>query len=142
MAQVSVEVPASLVGAVRESVLLLYDATAEALHLGLRAHADGRATLDEVRLHRARLDELGRLLDRLGWRDSEPPGEAAEAAVLSGPADVLHDALYGAMIDAGERLATACERCWRGELALERLEESGREVIALDGLLQQIRAGR
>jgi len=138
MAQVSVEVPAALVGAVRESVLLLYDATAEALHLGLRAQAEQRATLGDVRLHRSRLGELGRLLDALGWGEAEPPA----AVALSGPADVLHDALYGAMIDAGERLAIACERCWRGELPLERVEAAGREVLALDGLLQHIRAER
>jgi hypothetical protein len=138
MAQVSVEVPAALVGAVRESVLLLYVATAEALHLGLRAHAEERASLAGVRLHRARLAALGGLLDALGWDEAEPAGTVA----LSGPADVLHDALYGALIDAGERLAIACERSWRGELALERVEEAGREVIALDGLLQHIRAER
>jgi len=135
MAQVSVEVPVSLVGPVRESVLLLYDATAEALHRGLRAHAERRATLGEVRLHRRRLGQLGELLDALGWGDAE----ALAGVSLSGPADVLQDALYGALIEAGERLAIACERCWRGELPLERVERAGREVIALDRLLRQVR---
>ena len=36
MARVSVEVPAELVGQVRETVLLLYQATAESLHQVLK----------------------------------------------------------------------------------------------------------
>ena len=44
MARVSVEVPAELVEPVRETVLLLYQATAESLHQALRARrADVRA---------------------------------------------------------------------------------------------------
>lgn len=92
MERVSVEVPAELVGPIRETVLLLYQATAESLHLALRARATGEAELDEVHLHRARLDELDELAGQL--RD----GEGGRA--LSGPRDLLHDTLYGALIDA------------------------------------------
>ena len=129
MARVSVEVPAELVRPIRETVLLLYEATAESLHLALKARA-----LDEVRLHRRRLDELDGLVLAL-----EPDERATE---LSATRDLIHDALYGALIDAGERLAEASNRSWRGELPLERVQAAAEEVLAIDGLLRGLDAAR
>jgi hypothetical protein len=131
MARVSVEVPAELVGPVRETVLLLYQATAESLQLALRAHAEGRGSLDEVGAHRARLAELDELAGGLG------------SGRLSAPAELLHDAFYGALIDAGERLSTTVDRAWRGELPLERVQEAAAEVLALHRLLRllELRTG-
>jgi hypothetical protein len=127
MARVSVEVPAELVRPIRETVLLLYEATAESLHLALKARA-----LDEVWLHRARLDELDEALRAL-----RPDERATE---LSATRDLIHDALYGALIDAGERLAEASNRSWRGELPLERVQAAAEEVLAIDGLLRGLDA--
>jgi hypothetical protein len=126
MARVSVEVPAELVGTIRETVLLLYEASAESLHLALRQ----RASPAEVRAQRARLRELEELTGRL---------EGAEAATrLSAPRELLHDAFYGALIDAGERLAATSDRAWRGELPLERVREAAEEVLAIDRLLRAL----
>jgi hypothetical protein len=127
MARVSVEVPAELVGRVRETVLLLYQATAESLHAALRTRAADEA-LGEIHAHRARLDELDELVRRLAG------GE--RAVVLSAPRDLLHDTLYGALIDSGERLAETSNRAWRGELPLERVQQGAEEVLALDALLR------
>ena len=132
MERVSVEVPAELVGPIRETVLLLYQATAESLHLALRARATGAAELEEVHLHRARMDELDELASQLR--------EGEGARTLSGPRDLLHDTLYGALIDAGERLAATSSRAWRGELQLDRVQEGAAEVLALDGLLRDLEA--
>ena len=117
MARVSVEVPAELVGRVRETVLLLYEATAESLHLSLRAHSQGRGSARESHEHRMRLAELDGLLTQLG-----PPSGSRQ---LSAPAELLHDALYGALIDAGERLAVTASSAWRGEQLLERRPGGG-----------------
>lgn len=136
MERVSVEVPPELVRPIRETVLLLYQATAESLHLALRAHSERHGSLEEVRRHRARLAELDALLDRLGW----PAAAVAAPLELSSRPDLLHDALYGALIDAGERLAAASNRCWRGELPLERVQEAAAEVLALDALLRTLEA--
>jgi hypothetical protein len=128
MARVSVEVPAELVGQVRETVLLLYQATAESLHQALRARSDEEPPAEEAHLHRLRVDELddlARLLD----------GAAGEVE-LTGSRDVVHDVLYGALIDAGERLAETSNRAWRGELPLERVQAEAEEVLALDTLLR------
>ena len=129
MTRVSVEVPAELVRPIRETVLLLYEATAESLHLALKARA-----LDEVRLHRGRLEELDEALRAL-----EPDEQATE---LHATRDLIHDALYGALIDAGERLAEASTRSWRGELPLERVQAAAEEVLAIDGLLRGLDAAR
>jgi hypothetical protein len=129
MARVSVEVPAELVGRIRETVLLLYQATAESLHAALRARA-GEEALDEIHAHRARLDGLDELARRLRRAD--------EAVELNAPRDLLHDTLYGALIDAGERLAETSNRSWRGELPLERVQAGAEEVLALDALLRAL----
>jgi hypothetical protein len=132
MAHVSVEVPAELVGRVRETVWLLYEATAESLHLALRAHSEGRGSPRELHEHRVRLEQLNGLLTQLGW----PAGGEPRGLDLGGPAELLHDALYGTLIDAGERLAVTASSSWRGELPLERVQEAAAEVLALHRLLR------
>ena len=127
MARVSVEVPAELVGRIRETVLLLYGATAESLQLALKARSGEHAAVEEVSLHRRRLAELDALLDAL---------EGHGARRVSATRDLLHDALYGALIDAGERLAQDSERSWRGELPLDRVRAAAEEVLAVDRLLR------
>jgi hypothetical protein len=128
MARVSVEVPAELVGQVRETVLLLYQATAESLHQALRARRDEEPSAGEAHLHRLRVDELDDLVRLLGG--------AAGDVELNASRDLLHDVLYGALIDAGERLAETSNRAWRGELPLERVQAEAEEVLALDALLR------
>jgi hypothetical protein len=123
MTRVSVEVPAELVEPIRETVLMLYEVSAESLHLALKHRA-----LAEARLHQARVDELDDLVRQL--RGTERP------LGLAAPRDLLHDTLYGALIDAGERLAETSNRCWRGELPAGRVQEAAEEVLALDALLR------
>jgi hypothetical protein len=135
MAEVSLEVPGELVGPLRESVLLLYASSAEALHLALREHRAGRVGQEEVRRHRARLARLDALLDQLGGSACEP-GRDVE---VSASRELVHDAVYGALIEAGERLAAACDAGWRGERPFESVAALARSVIALDGLLRQLR---
>ncbi len=131
MTRVSVEVPAELVEPIRETVLLLYGATAESLQLALKARARGAGSLGEIDASRTRLAALDALLRELG-------GEPGPVRV-EGPRDLLHDTLYGALIDAGERLAEISSRSWRRELPLERVQEAAEEVLAIDRLLRELR---
>jgi hypothetical protein len=131
MTRVSVEVPAELVEPIRETVLLLYGATAESLQLALKARARGAGSLGEIDASRTRLAALDALLRELG---GEPGPVRVEA-----PRDLLHDTLYCALIDAGERLAEISSRSWRGELPLERVQEAAEEVLAIDRLLRGLR---
>jgi hypothetical protein len=135
MARTSVEVPAPLVGVVRETVVLLYHSTVEALHFALRACLDdGPDPSEEAMRGRDRLAELDALLVRLGWWG----GAATTGSVtLTASREVLHDALYGSLIEAGDRLAAACGD-GRGSRAVRA---AAMEVIALDGLLAEVREG-
>jgi len=134
MAQVAVELPAALVPCVRETVLLQYRAALEALHLAFGARGDTATSLEEVRRGRARLGRIDALLAQLGWPDEPVLG----AVGLAGPADVVRDALHGSLIDAGERLAVACEGSWRGEASADSVRAVAGEVIALDRRLREL----
>lgn len=139
MTPASVEVPGALVAPVRECVVLLYQAAVEALHFVLRAHADRGAPLDEVQRQRARVAQLDDLLRQLGWPSEPAPEGGGGGLELSAPRDLLHDVLYGALIDAGERLAAACGESWRADAGLEAVRAAAVEVIALDRLLARLR---
>jgi hypothetical protein len=135
MARTSVEVPAALVGSVRETVVLLYHATVEALHFALSSHVVAGDPPEAAVRGRERLAELDALLVRLGWWDGAPASDVE----LSAPREILHDALYGSLIDAGERLAAACaEERWDGG-GPDHVRAAAMEVIALDGLLADVR---
>jgi hypothetical protein len=137
MAQASVEVPAGLAEAVRDTVVLLYHATVEGLHLALRSQVEGgHGPSEEVLRGRARLADLDAMLAQLGWWSRATPGGDVE---LSAPRDVLHDALYGTLIEAGERLAAACGEGWRDSGCPHQVRAAAMEVIALDGLLADVR---
>ena len=137
MAQVAVELPAALVPCVRETVLLQYRAALEALHLAFGALGEPGVSLEEARRGRDRLARLDALVGQFGR-----PGEAVPEAVgLTGPADLVRDALHGALLDAGERLAVACEGRWRGEGRAGSVRSVAGEVIGLDRLLREL-AGR
>jgi hypothetical protein len=134
MAEVSVQVPASVVPSIRDTVVLLFRATAEALYLSLGRYGEGGEPLREVRRHRERLGSIDTLLVQLGW----PGDPVPELVEVSGPRSLLHDALHGAMIDAGERLAVAAAAGWRSEAPTVSVRGVAAEVIALDRLVRQI----
>jgi hypothetical protein len=135
MAHLTLAVPAALVPPLRDSVVLLYGASTEGLHLELQALAERRGSPDDLRAQRRRQRGLDELLDQLRWPDAPPPGELE----LHGPAELLGDALYGALIDSGERLSTACSASWSGEATLEDVAAAAEEVMALDRLLRVVR---
>jgi len=138
MAEVAMEVPAALVPCMRETALMQYRAAVEALHLAFGAHGEAGASAEDVRRGRARLRQLDALLDQLGW-----PGVGVPRALqVAAPAEVLRDALHGSLIDAGERLAVACEGSWRGEATAESIRSAAGEVIALDRLLRRLEPRR
>jgi hypothetical protein len=138
MAEASVEIPAGLADRVRDSVALLYEAAAEGLHLALRAGAGTGVALEEVRQQRDRLARLDTLLVRLGWWSEAARQEVADVR-LEAPYDLLGDALHGALIDAGERLALACGAGRRDSGRPADVRAAAMDVIALDGLLAELR---
>jgi hypothetical protein len=141
MAEASVEIPAELAARVRVSLVLLYEASAEGLHLALRAHPESDPPSEDVLAQRERLAALDALLVQIGWWAEPRSRGDVEPVELSGPRELVHDALHGALIDAGERLALACgERCGV-DGGLEDVRAAAMEVIALDGLLGGLGSG-
>jgi hypothetical protein len=134
MAEVAVQVPAQIVPRLRETVVLLYRATLEALQLSLGACGGSGEDRREVQCHRRRLARLDRLLEQVGW----PGDPVAEAVRLSAPSGLLQDALRGALIDAGERLSVAGAARRRGEASAASVRAAAAEVIALDRLVREV----
>jgi hypothetical protein len=141
MAEASVEIPAELAARVRESLVLLYEASAEGLHLALREHPERDPPPEDVHAQRERLGELDALLVQMGWWAEPRPRPGTEPVALHGPRDLLHDALHGALIDAGERLALACGAGRRADGGIEDVRPAAREVIVLDRLLAGLSGG-
>jgi hypothetical protein len=137
MAHLVVAVPLALAPSLRETVLLQYRATVEALHLGFGPPGDADSADAEVSVGRERLTRLGDLLDQLD------PTKATAAGTVRLEADMetLRDALHGSLIDAGERLAVACGGAWRGEASAGGVRTAAEEVIALDRLLREVEDG-
>jgi hypothetical protein len=125
--------PATVVPRVRETALLLCGATAEALHLTIRSHTEGSIEDDEIRDHRARLADLDSLLKQL----DAGAERAAEPTAVQCARDVVRDAVYGALIDAGERVAVACDASWRGA-SIDMVLGLANELTALEAVLRQI----
>ncbi len=128
MAKIRVEIRARLVGRVRSTVLLLFEASAEALHFTLGAVSRDAGAIHEVRQHFTRLRELAALLDQLGWttdavlRDIE----------VRSSREVVRDAVLGTLLDAGEALATGVHYEGGGVRGIAE------DVVALDGLLKEV----
>src|SRR5262245_52868016 len=74
------------------------------------------------------------------WSFGAPPRYPPSPAPTTGGSDDARDGggAYGALIDAGERLAETSNRCWRGELPLDRVQERAEEVLAIDALLREL----
>jgi hypothetical protein len=85
-----------------------------------------------VHEHRARLVELDSLLEQL--EESARPELEVE---VDAARDVLHDAIYGAFIDAGERIAVACDASWRRE-PVEKVRGLADELVKLEALLRRV----
>lgn len=130
----ALEVPGALVPCVRETVVLQYRAAVESLQLAFAAQDQPGGSRAEVRCARRRLGQLDALVDELGW-----PGEPVAPAIeVSAPGRLLRDALHGALIDAGERLAVACEARWRDQANAAAVRAAAGEVIDLDRLLRRL----
>ena len=132
MTPIEVRIAVSLVARIRETTLLLFEATAEALWFALGAMSRDPGVLPEVRGHYLRLSQSAALLDQLGWTADEASGEATVAAAP----DVLHDAVLGSLLDAGESMAGAIHE------GAQDVQVQAREVVALDALLKEVNRHR
>ena len=132
MAEITVELRASLVVRFRCTVLLLFESTAEALYFTMSTLSRDPEAVAEARQHHARLGQLGGVLDQVGWAAVR---ESGDVEVEASP-EVLHDSILGSLLDAGETLATDLQ----GDAAtVRRLAE---DVVALDRILKHVERHR
>jgi hypothetical protein len=122
MADLTIRVPNDHVDAVRAALLHAYGAVADAVHHEVARHVVGGDAAGALQGLRRELVDLEDALEQLGWT----VGDATGPVELRAHPEVLSDALHGALRDAIEAFAGACEAYWRGpgdsaRPALERL---------------------
>jgi hypothetical protein len=106
----TIRVPAAQAAAVLEAVLTTYAVKADALAVAAGGYQDTREPLAVVQDARRELAEAEDLLEGLGWHLG-PSGDDLE---LAGPAGLVREVLYGALVAAAE---SAVERCREYEAA-------------------------
>ena len=99
------------------------------------AQAEAGASLEEVRRGRGAADAARR---RCSAGSAGRASRGAATVGLAGRRTSCATSCYGSLIDAGERLAVACDGGWRGEASADSVRSAAREVIALDRLLREL----
>jgi hypothetical protein len=102
--ETSIAIEPRLVACIAEALLTIYAAQADALHHATNGHVSQASAFDDLDHARRALWATEAALDGIGWTT----GERVEPAELTGPPDLVHDALTAAVIAAAERLADAC----------------------------------
>jgi hypothetical protein len=100
----SVAIETRLVACIAEALLTIYAVQADALHHATNGHLSRGTAFDELDHARRALWATEAALDGVGWTS----GHCAEPAELTGPPELVHDALVGAVIAAADRLADTC----------------------------------
>lgn len=113
----SVRVPAAQAAVVLDALVTTYAVKADALATAAGDYPDVREAFTIVQDARRELAEAEDALDAIGWRRA--PGEDLE---LAGPAGLVREVLYGALLGEAEAIG---ERCREYEAGLV-----GREVLA------------
>ncbi|ADB49128.1 hypothetical protein [Conexibacter woesei] len=105
MNETTVTIPTGYVGAVTDSLLLLFGSTAESTYKAIQ-----NADLAEIRLdlcaYRWRLRRLGELIDQL----ERSAGTPAVVLSVADALDLLAEALHGVLCDKAEALGDACQQ--------------------------------
>lgn len=122
-----VTVPAAQVTTVRATLLILYQVKADALNVATAEYLDDRESLASVLGHRRELGELDDLIEQAGW---EAPS-TSDSLELVGPADLVRDAVYGALLGATSTVEQACRRYEAGDIDLVVFGGRVDELVAL-----------
>ena len=114
----SVRVPAAQAAAVLEALVTTYAVKADALAASAGGYQDTREPLAIVQDARRELAEAEDALDAIGWR----LGARGEGLELAGPAGLVREVLYGALLAAAEAVGERCREYEAGR--------AGRDVLA------------
>ena len=100
----SVRVPAAQAGPVLEALVTTYAVKADVLAAAAGAYQDTREPLTVVNDARRELAEAEDALETLGWRPAPPGGDLE----LAGPAGLVREVLYAALLGACEAVGERC----------------------------------
>lgn len=138
-----VDVPRSLVPALRATMLYLCGCAAEQLAWTLEAYLDGMGPAGEVAAARHRLEEVGHALDQTGseHRPAHRAKKGGPPLRLAATSDVLMDATLGSLTEAGEALAIVCRADEDGSVDGDPrlLRDDVRQLYELLGTVRSIR---
>jgi hypothetical protein len=109
-----------------KTLLAVYAAKAEALAGVAGAHLEGRERLDAIQDAQLDLAETGAALDTLGWE----LGSRLEPGELAGPASLVREVLYAALLDASEAAGEACLAYEAAATDLDGLREAVARLVA------------
>jgi hypothetical protein len=122
----SIVVPAAQAAAVLDALLTTYAVRADAL-----AIAAGDGPPAAVRDARRELAEVEDALEAVEWRAAEE---------LSGPAGLVRDVLYGAVLAAVEACGDLCREYEAGRVERAELASAVEDVTALHALFAAVEA--
>jgi hypothetical protein len=125
----SIPIPAAQAPAVLEALLTTYAVKADALAAAAGAYQDAREPLTAVADARRELAEAEDALEALGWRP--PPTGDLE---LAGPAGLVREVLYGALLGAAEAVGERCREYEAGRTGVAALAGAVDDVVVLHRL--------
>jgi hypothetical protein len=132
----SIRVPAAQAAAVLEALVTTYAVKADALAAAAGAYQDAREPLAVVNDARRELAEAEDALEALGWRPGPPGGDLE----LAGPAGLVREVLYGALLGAAEAVGERCRDYEAGRADDTALATAVADVAALHRLFAALEA--
>jgi hypothetical protein len=123
----SVPIPAAQAPAVLEALVTTYAVKAEALATAANGYPETPPVL--VQDARRELAEAEDALDGVGWRVGQGAGFE-----LAGPAGLVREVLYGALLGAAEAVGERCREYEAGRAGRDALARAVGDVVALHEL--------
>jgi hypothetical protein len=131
----SIGIPAAQAAVVLEALVTTYAVKADSLAAAAGAYQDARESLAVVNDARRELAEAEDALEALGWRG--PPGGDLE---LVGPAGLVREVLYAALLGAAETVGERCREYEAGRAEAQVLASAVEDVGVLHALFAGIEA--
>jgi hypothetical protein len=132
----SVRVPAAQAAAVLEALVTTYAVKADALASAAGAYQATREPLAVVSDARRELAEAEDALEAVGWRPGPPGGDFD----LAGPAGLVREVLYAALLGTAETIGERCREYEAGHADAVRLAAAVDDVVVLHRVFAALEA--
>jgi hypothetical protein len=132
----TIRVPAAQGAAVLEALVTTYAVKADALAVAAGGYQDTREPLAVVLDARRELAEAEDVLEALGWR----LGPHSDDLELAGPAGLVREVLYGALLAAAEAAVDRCREYEAGHADRDALATAITDLTAVHDLFAALEA--